>query len=98
LPTALLLTRAIQQALPDLSDQSSALHAMARLSVLLGDYEAARSWAGKGLAANPMSAALVLLVNELGEGPTPPDTSGVVSVLEPDGDLDESRRARRTAA
>jgi len=98
LPTALLLTRAIQQALPDLSDQSSALHAMARLSVLLGDYEAARSWAGKGLAANPMSAALVLLVNELGEGPTPPDPSGVVSVFEPDGDLDESRRARRTAA
>ena len=98
LPTALLLARAIEQALPDLSDRSSALHAMARLSVLLGDAEAARSWARQGLAANPMSAALVLLVEELGGSPTPPDPSGVVSVFEPDREPDESTRARRTAA
>jgi len=98
LPTASLLARAIEQALPDLSDQSSALHAMARLSVLLGDYGAARSWAQQGLAANPMSVELVLLVKELGDSPTPPDPSGIVSVFEPDRDLDESNRARRTAA
>ena len=98
LPTALLLARAIEQALPDLSDQATALHAMARLSVLLGDYEAARSWARQGLAANPMSATLVLLVEELGDSPTLPDPSGVVSIIEPDRDPDVSTTARRTAA
>ena len=98
LPTAFLLARAIEQALPDLSDRASALHALARLSVVLGDYAAARNWAGQGLAANPMSASLVLLVNELGDSPTRPDPSGVVSVLEPQRDLDESNAARRTAA
>ncbi|TDJ57542.1 MAG: hypothetical protein E2O40_02740 [Planctomycetota bacterium] len=98
LPTVFLLVRAIEQALPDLSDRSSAMHAMARLSVLLGEYDAARSWAQQGLAANPMSAALVLLVKELGGSPTPPDPSGVVSVLEPTRDTDASNRARRAAA
>jgi len=98
LPTAFLLVRAIQQALPDLSDRSSAMHALARLSVLLGEYDAARSWAQQGLTANPMSAALVLLVKELGGTPTPPDPIGLVSVLEPNREPDESNRARRAAA
>jgi tetratricopeptide (TPR) repeat protein len=98
LPTAYLLVRAIEQALPDLADQSSAMHAMARLSVLLGEYEVARDWAQRGLAANPMSAALVLLVNELGGGPTPPEPSGVVSVFEPQRESDEANRTRRAAA
>ncbi len=98
LPTAFLLARAIEQALPDLSDQSSALHAMARLSVLLGDVETARGWAQQGLAANPMSAALVLLVEELGGSPTPPEPSGVVSVFEPDREPDVADTARRAAA
>ncbi len=97
-PTAFLLARAIEQALPDLSDQSSAMHAMARLSVLLGDHDAACSWARQGLAANPMSAALVLLVEELGGSPTPPEPSGVVSAFEPDREPDMSKGARRTAA
>ena len=84
LPTALLLARAIEQALADLSDRSSAMHALARLSVLLGDTDAARRWAEQGLAANPMSAALVLLVEQLGDSPTPPDPSGVISSIAPD--------------
>lgn len=69
--TARLLRRAIEQALPDLADEAAALHALARLSIALGETDRARWFAERGLAANPMSAELVLLLRELG-GPVPP--------------------------
>ncbi len=75
-PTARLLRRAIEQALPDLADPAAALHAMARLSLQLGDQTAARAFAERGLAANPMSAPLALLLQELGD-PTPPEPAAV---------------------
>ena len=82
-PTALLLRRAIEQALPDLSDTAASLHAMARLSLLLGDEAAARAYAERGLAANPMSASLALLLREIGGPPPPPESAA----LPPNHDL-----------
>jgi tetratricopeptide (TPR) repeat protein len=66
-PTARLIRRAVEQALPDLRDPAEALHALARLSILVGDREAALDFARRGLAANPMSAPLSLLLSELSE-------------------------------
>jgi tetratricopeptide (TPR) repeat protein len=65
LPTASVLRQAIAQALPDLCDPASALHALARLSILQGERSAALDFARRGLAENPMSAPLSLLVDEL---------------------------------
>ena len=79
-PTARLLASAIEQALPDLSNGPTALHALARLNVILGDQDAALRFAERGLAENPMSAALALLVNEL-TGPIPPDPAGVIATV-----------------
>ncbi len=98
LPTVLLLARAIEQALADLSDRSSAMHALARLSVLLGDTDAACRWAKQGLAANPMSAALVLLVEKLGDSPTPPGPSGLISPIGPDPKPDDLVETRSKVA
>ncbi|MHC4210148.1 MAG: tetratricopeptide repeat protein [Planctomycetota bacterium] len=67
LPTVRLLHLAIEQALPDLGDPAGALHALARLAILEGDREAALGFARRGLDENPMSAALSLLLTELGE-------------------------------
>jgi len=78
LPTARLLARAVELALPDLSDGPAALHALARLSIILGDQNSALGFAERGLAENPMSAALALLVEEL-TGPMPPDPVSVVA-------------------
>lgn len=97
LPTTILLARAIEQAMPDLTDQATALHALARLSVLLGDQNAARRHAEQGLAANPMSAELALLVEELAGSPTPPEPGGIVGTIGP-GTRDEPVTARSRAA
>jgi tetratricopeptide (TPR) repeat protein len=70
-PTVRLIRQAIEQALPDLCDPAEALHALARLSILEGDREAALDLARRGLDENPMSAALALLLRELSET-TPP--------------------------
>jgi tetratricopeptide (TPR) repeat protein len=72
LPTVRLLHQAIEQALPDLGDAAEALGALARLSMLEGNRQAARSYARRGLDENPMSAPLSLLLTELTD-PTPPD-------------------------
>jgi hypothetical protein len=66
-PTVMLIRRAIEQALPDLRDPGEALHALTRLSILVGDQEAALGYARRGLAENPMSAPLALLMKELSE-------------------------------
>ena len=72
LPTARLIRSAIGQALPDLCDAPAALEALALLSLVLGDDEAADAFARRGLADNPMSASLALLLEELhGAEPRP---------------------------
>ncbi len=65
LPTARLLRRAIEQALPDLDDAAGAYLALARLCLLLGEEESARDLARRGLDVQPMSAALALLLRQL---------------------------------
>lgn len=47
--------------------QAEAAEGIARLCELLGEREEARTWAKYGLTLNPMSARLVLLLNELAE-------------------------------
>ncbi len=66
-PTIRLLRRAVELSLPDLADQGTALHSMARLSLLLGERREAREYAERGRAANPMSAALAILAMQLAE-------------------------------
>ncbi len=97
LPTARLLARAVELALPDLSDGSAALQVLARLSVVLGDREAALRFAERGLARNPMSAQLALLVDEL-TGPMPPDPAGAVAGIVPADAPDQSVAVRGKAA
>ncbi|MHC4416294.1 MAG: hypothetical protein ACYS0G_13520 [Planctomycetota bacterium] len=69
LPTVRLIRQALARALCDLSDAAAGFEAMARLSMMLGDEAAARHWAKRGLAENPMSVPLALL---LGQTPEPP--------------------------
>ncbi len=97
LPTARLLVRAIEQALPDLSDDATALHVLARLSVVLGNPDAARRFAEQGLAANPMSVPLALLIEELTQ-PTPPEPDGVVTAVGSGETPDRSTAQRSRAA
>jgi hypothetical protein len=82
LPTVRLLRLAIEQALPDLCDSAEALHALARLSILEGDLEAAREFTRLGLDENPMSAPLTLLFQEL-SGTTPPDGGAAAIPVQP---------------
>lgn len=70
---ARLLAESIERAVPELSDQPAAFEALARLSALLGHDEAAKGWVRRGLEANPMSASLVLLGQQL--DPPRPDTA-----------------------
>ena len=58
------LARAIERALPDLSDISTGMYAMAKLSLLQDKPVDARRWAESGLAENPMSAPLAILIQE----------------------------------
>lgn len=91
LPTVRLLAPAIAKALPDLNDASAGMHALARLSLLQGERQQARRWAERGLAQNPMSAPLAIMLRELsqtdpqarpglrgdGAGLSPSDRSGI---------------------
>jgi len=97
LPTVRLRTAAIEQALPDLSDDATAFHVLAMLSVVLGNPDAARRFAERGLAANPMSAQLALLVEELTQ-PTPPGPADVGAAVGRDETPDLSTAARSRAA
>ena len=72
LPTVRLLAPAIERALPDLNDASAGMHALARLSLLQDQRQEARRWAERGLAENPMSAPLAIMLREL--SPTDPQT------------------------
>ncbi len=67
LPTVRLLAPAIAKALPDLNDASAGMHALARLSLLRGQRQEAKRWAERGLAQNPMSAPLAIMLRELSE-------------------------------
>ena len=67
LPTVRLLAPAIAQALPDLNDASAGMYALARLSLLQGQRQEARRWAERGLAQNPMSAPLAIMLRELSQ-------------------------------
>lgn len=60
-----LIRRATEQALDELEEASIGCEALARLSRLFGNHDAALSWAERGLQSNPMSASLTLLLNEL---------------------------------
>ena len=97
MPTARLLVRAIEQALPDLSDDATAFHVLARLSVVLGNSDTARRFAERGLAANPMSVQLALLVKDLSQ-PTPPAPSSVVAAVGSGGTSNEVTETRSKAA
>jgi hypothetical protein len=63
--TATMLSRAIELALPDLSQRPAAMEALARLALLLEDQAAAMRWAERGLALHPRSASLTMLVQRL---------------------------------
>ena len=65
-PVAEELYEALERALAHMGEhQAIAVENLARLAALLGDAEAAIRWARRGLALNPMSARLALLLNEL---------------------------------
>jgi hypothetical protein len=82
LPTVQLLHQAIEQALPDLGDPAEALCALARLSILEGDRQAALGYTQRGLDENPMSAPLSLLLAELTDT-TPPDDRAAAAASMP---------------
>jgi hypothetical protein len=65
-PVAEELYEALDKAFTHMGEhQAVAAEAVARLGVLLGQHDDAVKWARRGLALNPMSARLVLLLNEL---------------------------------
>lgn len=66
-PTIRLLAPSIERALPDLSDASAGMHALARLSLLQDQRSEAKRWAERGLSENPMSAPLAIMVGELSQ-------------------------------
>lgn len=63
-PTAELLARAIELALPELTEQATGHEALARLHLALDHRAAARQWAQAGLNINAMSATLAMLLQE----------------------------------
>ena len=65
-----LIRRALAQVLGELLDEAYGCEAMSRLSILLGDLDAARHWAQRGVTLNPMSASLALLSETLQPRPT----------------------------
>ena len=75
--TARLLGRAIERALPELSEQSAAYEALANLSVVLDNQQAAGDWARRALEINPASASLASFLKQF------PSSSAEVK---PDGD------------
>ena len=85
LPTVRLLAVAIERALPDLGDASAGMLALARLMLLQGQQHEARRWAHRGLAENPMSAPLAIMLRELSQADPqdaaelPPDGAAVSS-------------------
>jgi len=64
-PSAEMLAIGIERALPDLSGETVAIEALARLHILLGRDEQALHWIDRGLETSPMSAALTLLKRQL---------------------------------
>ncbi|UCD74843.1 MAG: hypothetical protein JSV91_13780 [Phycisphaerales bacterium] len=67
--SARLLCRALEAALPELTDQGAAFEALMSLAVLLDNHEAARGWAEMALELSPMSASVARFLQEL---PSPP--------------------------
>lgn len=63
------LASAIEQALGDLETPSAGYEALARLSVVLDDHDAALDWVRRGIELCPMSAGLVRLSHELCKPP-----------------------------
>ncbi len=79
----MLLRLALQQAMKQFEDPrvlAGLCQALGELALIAGDRDEARRWAYRGLRLSPMSAALALLLAEVGEDPAvgPP----VVTVLE----------------
>jgi len=60
-----LLAVGLERALPDLSDETRAIEALARLHVQLGRSVQALHWINLGLQRSPMSASLILLKRQL---------------------------------
>jgi len=93
-PTARLLGRAMQQALPDLANQAAALEGIARLSLAAGDHDAAVHWARRAAAASPMSAAAALLVQQVENAASPvtppPLERTVLRIAGDDAELDRA--------
>ena len=90
----MLLTLAIERALPDLRDKVTAVEGLARLSALCGADEDARRWAQRGLAINPMSACLARLLRDPGAGRPETDRAAVLGRIERAAEAPENRRHR----
>ncbi|MCP3905372.1 MAG: hypothetical protein GY715_17225 [Planctomycetes bacterium] len=70
-----LLYLAIDRALPAFAQPLEAIEGLARLALVRGDVDSARTWMQRGIARNPMSAPLAALRRELdAPAPTPSDT------------------------
>lgn len=83
LSAARLLAAAVEQSLGDLETPSAGYEALARLSLVLDDRDAALDWVRRGIELCPMSAGLVRLSHELCQPP--------------DGDAAEANAMERAA-
>lgn len=72
-PVAEELADALEKAFGEMGEhQATAAEALAHLHAMLGERRAATTWATRGLALNPMSARLALLLNDLEHAPMAP--------------------------
>jgi hypothetical protein len=81
-----LLARAVANALPDLARPVVALEALARLALLRGSLDEARSWVERGLGLSPRSIPLeiVRLEIEAADGTLEGDVPDVLATIGPD--------------
>lgn len=73
---ARLLCRAIEAALPELSDRAAAFEALMNLEVLLDNHETARNWAERAHELSPMSVSLTRFLQQF---PQPGDKARLES-------------------
>jgi len=62
-----LLEQALARALPELARPAACLEALTRLAMIRGERAAARTWAERGLVANPLSAPLSIMYRALAD-------------------------------
>jgi len=78
-----LLRRAIRRIVDDLAEPYPALEALAELSMLAGDLDAAERWAKRGLTIQPMSAKLALMLDRIdcAQASTEPEAASPVKAI-----------------